>query len=733
MGKLKTITRRGFLVGSAAIAGGAAFGVYNFKTPIKNPLLADLKNGEVALTPFIKITSDGVTLITPRADKGQGSYSMQMYLLAEELDVDPLTVQQTPGKPDAAYYNGVVIDEGAPGLGEIVGKLTGMQITGGSSTVPDMFVRLRYAGAVARETLKLAAANKFGADVASLKTENGSVVLADGRRVPYTELASAAASIEPVQDVTLRDEKQWRYLGKNMQRVDITPKSTGTEQYGIDKRMKGMLFATVRANPAMGAGVASYDASKAEQMLGVEKVVSIQSGVAVIATNTWLAFQAANAIDIVWNNGSFPSSSAEMWRVLEDHAKPEFQNVQRKSDGDVDVAFESGEVLEAEYRAPHLAHAPLEPMNAVVLVTDEAIDIWTGTQIPRFIEDHVAAATGRDKTEIRLHVEPMGGSFGRRLEDTYVLQAVEIAQAMKGTPVKMTWSREEDMAHDYPRPMALAKAKGKVSGKQIDALKLDLVSASLMGSQMGRLGLPAAGPDAMLTTGADDQPFAFNHYQVTGYKAPEMVPISSWRSVAASQNGFFHECFIDELVSQAGADPIAERIRLCNDEVSRKVLEEVAQISAWSGANPEQGRGRGVAFVRSFGVPVAEVIDVTMTDDGIRIDNVFVVADVGKVLDPINFEAQVYGAVIYGLGHAINSELTYENYKPQQTNYHTYQGMRLYQTPNIVVKGLENAEKIRGIGEPGLPPAAPALANAIFAATGKRMREMPFNKHIDFV
>ena len=250
---------------------------------------------------------------------------------------------------------------------------------------------------------------------------------------------------------------------------------------------------------------------------------------------------------------------------------------------------------------------------------------------------------------------------------------------------------------------------------------------------MGRLGLPAAGPDAMLTTGADDQPFAFNHYQVTGYKAPEMVPISSWRSVAASQNGFFHECFIDELVSQAGADPIAERIRLCNDEVSRKVLEEVAQISAWSGANPEQGRGRGVAFVRSFGVPVAEVIDVTMTDDGIRIDNVFVVADVGKVLDPINFEAQVYGAVIYGLGHAINSELTYENYKPQQTNYHTYQGMRLYQTPNIVVKGLENAEKIRGIGEPGLPPAAPALANAIFAATGKRMREMPFNKHIDFV
>ena len=733
MGKLATITRRTFLIGSAAIVGGIAFGYYRYVTPYDNPLLNDLGEGEAAITPFVKIDQNGITLITPRADKGQGAYSIQAYLLAEELDVDPMKVNLSPGRPDKAYYNGAVMEEGAPGLGELIGKLMGMQITGGSSTVPDMFERLRRAGAVARETLKQAAAVKYKVDIGQLKTENAHVVLPNGDQVSYVSLAPTAATIEPVQEVTLRDQSQWRYLGKNIPRLDIVPKSTGTQTYGIDLKFDDMLYATARTNPAFGSGASTLDTSKAQAMRGVKHVIPISGGVAVIADNTWRAFKAAAAIDVQWQAGNYPENSAMMWKVLEEHAAPEFENVKRRDEGDAAQALMSGDILAAEYRTPHLAHAPLEPMNAVVKVTDTRVDIWTGTQIPRFIEDHVAAATGLEKEQIFIHVQAMGGSFGRRLEDTYVMQALEIAQAVKGTPVKMTWSREEDMSHDYPRPMSIAYGKGKVANGQIDTFDMQMVAPSLIASWMGRLSVAPPGPDATITQGADDQPFAIGNYRITGYKSPEMVPISSWRSVAASQNGFYHECFMDELIVKAGADPIEERLRLCNDDVAKAVIAEVAKLANWQGASPAENKGRGVAFVRSFGVPVAQIVDVTYTPEGVSIDDVFVVCDIGLVVDPVNAEAQLTGGVIWALGHAMNCELTYENYKATQTNFHMYQGMRLYQTPRIHVKFLNNSENIRGIGEPGVPPAAPALANAIYAATGKRIRQLPLHHDINFI
>lgn len=732
MGKLTTITRRAFLVSSTAIAGGVAFGTYTYKKPIDNPLRNNLPDGAATFNPFVQIDASGITLVTPRADKGQGAYSIQAYLLAEELDVDPNNVKITPGKPDLAYYNSVVADENAPGLGDVIGKLTGMQITGGSSTVPDMFVRLRHAGAVARETIKQTAAQEYGVAATEIRTKDAHVILPNGEQVSYSSLAAAAAHVTPVEEVTLRDSTDWKYLGKKVQRLDVEAKSTGTEVYGIDKHFDGMLYASVRTNPGRGGDVIRYDDSVAIKMRGIKQVIPIQGGIAVIADNTWRAIQAVNAVDIEWGRPDYPATSAEMWQVLEEHTHAKFKNIRRRDDGDVDAVLSSGDVLDVEYRVPYLAHAPLEPMNAIVKITDNTVDVWTGTQIPRYVENHVSAATGLDKSKIRIHVQVMGGSFGRRLEDTYVMQALEVAQAIKGTPVKMTWSREEDMSHDYPRPMALAKARGKVENGQVMAMQLDLTSPSLIASWMGRLDTALPGPDSTLTAGADDQPMAIKNYQVTGFKAPEMVPISSWRSVAASQNGFFHEAFLDELIHMAGADPLAERLRLCNDDTARKVLLKVGEMCTWKGTNIGEGRGRGLAFVKSFGVPVALVVDVTDTGRGIQLDNVYAAADVGRVLDPINFEAQVYGAVIFGLGHAMNCELTYENYAPEQTNFHAYQGMRLYQTPNIEVAGLENGDAIRGIGEPGLPPSAPALANAIFAATGQRLREMPFDKHVDF-
>lgn len=758
MGALKTagaITRRTFLIGSAAIAGGVAFGTYMAKRPIPNPLLDDLQDGEAAITPFIKVNADGITLITPRADKGQGSYSMQANLIAEELDIDPASANITPGMPGPAYYNTALLGEGLPfpaydesstaqtarEFMAVPAKLLQLQMTGGSSTVPDMFERLRTAGAVARETLKEAAAQKAGVSRADLKTEDGQVILPDGTSLAYTELAADAAKLAPVTQVSLRDPSEWRLLGKPaMQRVDMVARCTGTEMYGIDLQLEGMVFASVCANPGIGGEILGFDNDAAAAMPGVQQVVPVKHGVGVIASNTWYAFNALKALDCEWGPGPYPENSEKIWESLEAVVdKEEHLDHRQRNDGDVDAALDSGHVIEASYRVPFLAHAPLEPMNAIVRATDDTVEIWTGTQIPLFIRNKAAKISGIDAENVFVYVQPMGGSFGHRLEMTHVEQAVELAMAVKGTPVKMTWSREEDMTHDYPRPAAVTRARGVVKDGKVDTYDLSVSQSGMGPAWFGRLtDMTVPGPDATITTGSWDQPFAIPNYRVTGYRAPDMVPVSSWRAVGASGNGFFHDSWLDELIHAAGADPLAERIRLCMHETSRKVLEEVGSLSGWDGPalSPSadgSARGRGVAFCMSFGVPTAQVIEVTRTESGIKLDKAFIVADVGTVLDPTNIEAQLFGGLIYGLSHAINSELTYENYTPQQNNYHVYKSMRLYQTPEIEVKVLENGKRIRGVGEPGLPPAAPALGNAIFAATGQRIRELPFNKHIDFV
>lgn len=753
MASLGKIARRTLLIGSAAIAGGVAFGAYMVNRQIPNPLLDDLAEGEAAITPFVKVTAEGVTLITPRADKGQGSYSIQAYLLAEELDIDPEDTLRTPGLPGPAYYNAEVMAEGSPrpaydesftaetirSVLRVVPKVFALQMTGASSTVPDMYEKLRHAGAVARETLKEAAARRIGVARAQLRTENGHVIAPDGTRIAYTDLAAEAAGIAPVAGVTLRDPAEWRYLGKpGLPRLDMVAKCTGLEKFGIDLAFDGMLFASICANPGIGGALESFDASRAEGMPGVKRILEVtagNAGVAVVATNTWFAFQAVNAIDCVWGAPAYPATSDEMFERLEAAVDNDdnFDHRQR-DEGDVEAALAEGDVHEARYRIPYLAHAPMEPMNVIVKATDDRLDIWTGTQIPLFIKTRAARISGMDADRVFVHVQPMGGSFGHKLEMTHVEQAVEIGLAMKGTPIKLTWSREEDMTHSYPRPAAVMHGRGKVRDGKVDTFDISVSQSAMAPNWFGRLsGMALPGPDATITTGSWDQPFAIPNYRVTGYRAPDMVPVSSWRSVGASGNGFFHDTFLDELIHKAGADPLEERLRLCLHEPSRKVLEAVGALSGWDGPSLGPDRGRGVAFCLSFGVPTAQVIEVTRTDAGIRLDKAWIVADVGRALDPLNVEAQLSGGMIFALSHAINSELTYEDYGPVQTNYHAYEGLRLYQTPQIEVKVLETLPGIRGVGEPGVPPAAPALGNAIFAATGLRIREMPFNRHIGFV
>jgi isoquinoline 1-oxidoreductase beta subunit len=746
MGRAGTIARRTFLIGSAAIAGGVAFGVWRFHTPHANPLHADLSEGAAALTPYVLITAETITLITPRADSGQGAVSVQAALIAEELDVDPDQVVTDHGPPSPAYWNTALSSDAVPfratdtgwlaetvrGVADAPMKFLGMQVTGGSTTVPDGYEKLRRAGAMARETLKATAARLHDVPAADLRTGRGAVILPDGTRVSYQSLAAAAAETAPVTDVALRGPKSWRLLGKPMQRIDMVAKSTGTQAYGIDIERPGMLHAAICLNPAKGSALRAFDAAAGETLRGVEKIVEIPGGVAVIADNTWRAMQAATAITCDWAPAPYPAGMSGHWQALSDSFTPEARNSRWRDDGDVDAALDGAADVEVEYRAPYLAHAPLEPLSATVLYTPERTDVWTGTQVPRFVQGNAAEITGQDVERVHVHAQMIGGSFGHRLEDEVSRHATRIAMAVPGRPVKLTYSREEDMAQDFPRQIAMARGRGRVANGRVEGYDLGIAMPSVLTSQMGRQGIPAAGPDLQIVAGAWDQPFAIPHYRVTGYRAPDLVPVSSWRAVGASTNGFFHDCLLDELIHAAGADPLAERLRLCDHAASRRVLEAAGEMSDWASPMAD-GRGRGVAFCLSFGVPCAQVIEVTDTGDGIRLDRVFVAAEVGRVLDPVNFEGLVQGGVIFGLGHAMNCQITYADGAAEQTNFDRYPGMRLYQCPEITVRGLETVETIRGIGEPPVPPAPAALANAIFAATGTRLREMPFDRDITFV
>ncbi|MEY2687339.1 MAG: hypothetical protein RL375_1537, partial [Pseudomonadota bacterium] len=593
MGKLATIARRTFLIGSAAVAGGVAFGVYKVKKTPPNPLLDELPQGATALTPYVRIDAQGVTLITPRAEMGQGIHTTLAALVAEELDVAWDSIRVEHGPPGAAYYNAALIQSNIPFADQdhghaaeamrstmgVVAKLLPLQITGGSSNVVDLFDRMRVAGATARFALVAAAAQKLGLPAAQLKTDNGSVFAPDGRRLTYLELAPAAAGIDLPASPPLKPREQWRYLGKSMPRVDMVAKCTGTATFGIDVRLPDMVFATVRMNPAKGAALVKFDATAAKAMRGVLKVVDLPGGVAVIANNTWRAFQAVQAVQCDWAEPGYPASTTAMMDSIVASMAAKDHDSRLRDDGNVDKALAGATVVEAEYRVPFLAHATMEPMNAVAWLHDGQLDIWAGVQNPTAARDLAAKAAGLDVAQVHLHVMLMGGGFGRRLEVDYVVQATQLALAMAGRPVKLTWRREEDMAQDFYRPAAVARMRGTTTAKQMDALDVQVASLSVVESNLGRLGLPALGPDAKIIEGAYDQPYGVANYRATAYRAPAGRPVTYTRSVGNSYNGFFIESFLDELAVQAGADPLNVRLALLSHEPSRKVLSAVASMS----------------------------------------------------------------------------------------------------------------------------------------------------------
>lgn len=744
MSRVGTIARRTFLIGSAALAGGVAFGLYTVRRPHENPLEAGLAEGEVTFNPWVLVGPDRITLITPHADVGQGVAHMQALLLAEEMRLEPGQFDISFGDPSPAYWNTAMAAEAAPflssdqsllarGTRTVMGaalKVLGMQVTGGSSATPDSFDKLRQAGAMARETLRRAGEIRTSIPADQLRCEAGAVVLSDGRRIPYTELAAQAATIAPVEDAPLTPRSEWRLIGQSTERLDIVAKSTGQQDYGIDLSLPGMIHAAVRVNPRRGA-LLGYDTGAALAMRGVEAVVEVTGGVAALADNTWRAFQAVNAVDCDWGPSPYPADQDDHWAAVAASFTEDRLDREWRHDGDVETAL-AGDVVEAEYRAPYVAHQPLEPLNAIVRVTETGTEVWTGHQMPRFLQQVVARITGHDPEEVVFHNQFAGGSFGHRLEFEHVRFATEIAVQRPGTPIKLTFQREEDFAQDFPRQIGIARARGAVADGRVTAADIQIATVSSSRSQMGRIGQNVPGPDSQIPAGVWNAPYAIPSYRVRAYAVPELAPTSSWRSVGASSGGFFGESFLDELIHEAGADPLEERLRLASDPRAVAVLEAVAEMSDW-GRTPAEGRGLGVAMVESFGVPVAEVIEVENTPQGIRIHDVWVAAEVGTVVDPVTFENQVQGGVIWGLGHAINCEITYADGIAEQSNYDRHDGMRIWQTPRIAVRGVELGGPVRGIGEPPVPPAAPALANAIFAATGRRLREMPFNRFMDFI
>ncbi|WP_405112393.1 molybdopterin-dependent oxidoreductase [Phaeobacter sp. BS52] len=745
MASLKKIARRSFLIGSAAIVGGVAFGTYKYHQPAPNPLAQE--DGRAVLNPFVFVDQSGVTLIAPRAEMGQGVKSAWASLIAEELDVDPGKVTVLHGPAAKAYYNSAMMSEALPGrgydasefqhsLGEIVGhmsKFLDLQVTGGSSSMRDGFERMRHAGASARETLKQAAADQLGVSRDQLTTEDGHVIAPDGARLPYSALANAAASLAPIE-ADLRPASEWRLIGKDVPRIDMVAKSTGTAEFGVDVRLPGMKFAAIRQSPHFGVGKTAFDASATDGMAGVEKIIDLGDAVAVVASNTWLAQQAVDAIDVTWEAAPYPETTEDIFEEIARSfgAAP---NSTMRDDGDVDALPEGATVIEAEYRLPYLAHATMEPMNATALYSGDSLQIWAPNQGPTIVQKNAAALAGLDTDAVEVNTTYLGGGFGRRIETDYTDRAVQIALQMPDTPVQLTWSREEDMAHDVYRPGAVARYRAAVKdGKAVMVHgKIAAQSATVEGA--GRmLGLPMSGPDKGHVDAAFNQPLAIPNFRVEGYLATPMLPVGFWRSVGASFNGFFSDSIIDEMAQAAGRDPLDFRLELARAEwaPAANVLETVRDMSGWTGKTPD-GIGRGVAMAYSFGTPVAQVIEVADEEGQIRMTNAWIAADLGRVIDPKNTRAQMFGGMVYGLSAACFGEITIDGGAVEQENFPDYDALRMHTMPRVEVTLLENQPRMGGAGEPGTPPAAPALANALFDLTGKRARQLPLMHEFDLL
>ncbi|MDN7653003.1 xanthine dehydrogenase family protein molybdopterin-binding subunit [Burkholderia multivorans] len=673
--------------------------------------------GVFAPNAFVQIDRNGhVTLVMPKVEMGQGVYTALPMLIAEELEV-PLS--------------SVTLDHAPPNEKLFLDPLLGGQLTGGSTSVRYAWEPLRRAGATARVLLVSAAAKQWNVDPAACHAENGEVRHPpSGRRASYGELADAAAKLPVPTDVALKKPEQFKLIGTPAKRLDSPEKVDGVAQFGLDVRLPGMLYAVIVNSPVFGGTVASVDDTAAKKIPGVRQIVRVDDAVAVVGDHTWAAKRGASALVVKWNEGAHANvSTKDLFADLAQAAANGKGAVARK-DGDVDHAFSNAKTrVDAVYEQPLLAHATMEPVNCTVHVRSDACEVWVGTQVPTRARDTAQRITGLPAERIVVHNHLLGGGFGRRLETDMIGQAVKIAKQV-GAPVKVVWTREEDIQHDMYRPCYHDRISAALdaNGKPI-AWRHRIVGSSIL----ARFAPPAfkdgVDPDAVEV--AIDLPYDVPN-QLIDYvrQEPRHVPTAFWRGVGPTRSTFVVESFIDELAAQAKTDPVQYRRALLDKTPrARNVLDIATKAAGWGAALP-QGQGRGVSVMHAFGSFFAIVADVAVDDGEVRVTRVVCAVDCGMTVNPNTIEAQVQGGIIFGITGALYGEVTIENGRVTQRNFTDYRVLRINETPPIDVHIVKSGEAPGGIGEPGTAATAAAVANAIFAATGKRLRKLPIGNQL---
>ncbi|MFQ3191949.1 MAG: isoquinoline 1-oxidoreductase beta subunit [Paraglaciecola sp.] len=727
---MSKLTRRAFLTAGVIIGGGLIVGVA-IRPGHRTPKLAKFMqhDDEVLVNAWVKLLPDNsVTVIVSHAEMGQGAQSALAIMLADEMDVDwdSVTIEEAPAHDEYANFHMArefllpgkmpgIVNQTINGVFLTISKSIALQVTGGSFSVRSTGERgMRVAGAAAKDLLVQAAAQEWKVAAAEIRAEK-SVLYHDAsnRKAPYIQFAKIAAEQQGSEFPTLKKPEQFNLMGnENIQRLDIPEKVDGTATFGIDIVLPGMKYATVKTSPVFGSQVASVDSSVAEKMKGVIKVVNLGDGVGVIADSYWQAKKAIAAITVTylpseWDNTSSESIMAQ-FRADMDKAVVNGDEEEDFSEGNARKVIESAnKVITAEYSVPYLAHITMEPMNSTALVKNGKTEVWGGTQNPLGIKAAIAEHLDIDAENVVVNNVYLGGGFGRRAKTDYPIQAVKLANALPGVPVKMIWSREEDVQHDFYRPAIVSRFKAAI----------------------GDSGLPTAWENQYVDKHEPKEapyiPYQVDNQFVHYIESPTHIPFGAWRSVDHSQHAFFTESFIDELAHEANEDAFQYRRKLLHSEPRYlKVLDAVAKMSDWERALPE-GWGRGIAIHGSFNSIVAEVVEVDMSSGSVRVNKVFCVADAGFAYCPNAFRAQMESGIIFGLSAAMYGEITIKNGAVVQSNLHDYKVVRMDTAPDIYVEIINSGEKTGGAGEPGTPPIAPALTNAIFAATGKRIRELP--------
>ncbi len=698
------VSRRNFLQTGAA-AGGAlmiGFVLPGCATPSPANVPSAMPNA------WVRVGSDNsVTLLCARSEMGQGVYTSMPMLIAEELEVDLAKVKVEMAPAGEPYINAML----------------GGQLTGGSASVKDAYVKLRVAGAQARTVLVQAAANQWKVDPAACRAKDAWVLGPNGQKASYGELAEAASKLTPPKEPTLKAAKDFRYVGKSVVRLDTPAKINGSAEFGIDASVPGMLIAALAQSPSFGGKVASFDATKAKAMPGVKHVVQIGDGIAVVADSYWKAKKALAAVDIKWDESAaanLDSSriAADLKTAAANPASPSFKKV-----GDFDAALKTAaKTVEAGYDLPFTAHATMEPMNFIADVKADSCMLIGPTQFQQMAQGMVAGMLNMKPEQVKVRTTFLGGGFGRRVEVDFVMQAAQISKAV-GAPVKLIWSREDDMTHDYYRPAGHIKLSAGLdaAGKPV-AFKYGHAGPSVT-----KRMFPAFVKDGVDPFMLEAAPIPYDIPNQIGTVMiyDTAVPTGFWRSVSHGLNAFANESFMDELAAAAGKDPLEYRRSLLAKEPKYlRVLNMVAEKSGWGQPLPA-GRKLGVAVMEGYGTYLAQVAEVSVNGKEIKLHRMVVVADVGTMINPNIVQQQIESSVIYGMSSAMYDEITVKNGRVQQTNFHDYRVPRMNETPKIEIHLIADGDNPGGIGEPVTALVAPTVANAVFAITGQRLRKLP--------